>query len=89
MGWREILDCAPEVDVRNDVRYRTIPTGRALNPVRELPDEVRARFEAAPIRSPPPAGAEAPASGLPFELTLNPYLNCEVGCVYCVVCRIR
>jgi DNA repair photolyase len=25
----------------------------------------------------------ARASALPFDLTLNPYLNCEVGCAYC------
>jgi DNA repair photolyase len=47
------------------------PQADARNDVRYL--EVAARRVLNPVR----------AARLPFDLTLNPYLNCELGCAYC------
>lgn len=49
----------------------TAPQADERNEVRYF--EVEARRVLNPARAP----------GLPFDLTLNPYLHCEVGCTYC------
>lgn len=76
MSWREILAGAGpgapvgrETGSSGGVRYFEVPTRRLLNP---------ARSRGGPRGDPPAAGAS-----LPFELTANPFLHCEVGCVYC------
>lgn len=72
MGWREILATAPAA--AGDAAG---PSGGGVRyfevPTRRLLNPVRSRG------GDPSAGGAA----LPFDLTANPFLHCEVGCVYC------
>jgi len=72
VSWREILADA-SVPARSAAREAASDQVRYFEvPTRRLLNPVRSRGD------PSAAGAS-----LPFELTANPFLHCEVGCVYC------
>lgn len=77
MSWREILADA-SVPARSAAKE--VASGPSSGVVRYF--EVPTRRLLNPVRA-KGGDPSATTASLPFELTANPFLHCEVGCVYC------